>query len=158
MSDRSLRAALVALALAGTGVSGYVLYSRWTDSGLFCSTGGCETVQSSEYAEFLGLPVAALGLGGYLVIGALALAAGPLARLAVAGLALAATAFSAYLLVVQLTVIHAVCDWCLASDVISSLVAVVALVRLLRPDDAALAEVYSLPLSGSTSRRPSASA
>jgi uncharacterized membrane protein len=47
---------------------------------------------------------------------------------------LAAVGFGGYLLVVQLTVIDAVCDWCLASDAISSLIAVVALARLLRPD------------------------
>jgi uncharacterized membrane protein len=149
MSDRSLRAALVALSLAGAVMSGYVLFARWTDSGLLCSTGGCETVQSSEYAELLGLPVAAVGLGGYLLIGALALSAAPLLRVAVAALALAATTFSAYLLVVQLTVIHAVCDWCLASDAISSLIAVVALVRLLVPLGSQ---------AGSTSSSPWASA
>ena len=130
MSDRSLRGALVALCLAGAGVSAYVLTTRWTNSGLLCSTGGCETVQSSDYAELLGVPVAALGLAGYVVIGALALPTAPLARVLAAVLALAATAFSAYLLVVQLTVIHAVCDWCLASDAIVSVAAGVALLRL----------------------------
>ncbi len=133
MNDRILRAALVALSLAGAAVSGYVLYARWTDAGLLCSTGGCETVQSSEYSQLLGVPVAALGLVGYLVMGALASARDPRARTAVAALALAAAGFGGYLLVVQLTVIDAVCDWCLASDAISSLIAVVALARLLQP-------------------------
>ena len=134
MSDRVLRAALVALSLAGAAVSAYVLYGRFTDAGLVCSTGGCETVQSSEYSQILGVPVAALGLAGYLVIGALAIARDPRARTGVAALALAAVGFGGYLLVVQLGVIDAVCDWCLASDAISSLIAVVALARLLRPD------------------------
>jgi uncharacterized membrane protein len=149
VSDRSLRAALVALSLAGAAVAGYVLSSRWTDSGLLCSTGGCETVQSSEYAELFGVPVAAAGLVGYVLIGALALSAAPLMRAAVAALALAATTFSAYLLVVQLTVIHAVCDWCLASDAISSVIAALALVRLLTPVGSQ---------AGSTSSSPWASA
>ena len=48
-----------------------------------------------------------------------------------AAVALGAAVFSGYLLVVQLVVIDAVCDWCLASDAISSLIAVVALARLL---------------------------
>lgn len=135
MNDRILRAALIALSLAGAGVAAYVLTVRWTSSTLFCSTGGCETVQSSDYAELLGLPVAGLGAGGYVLIGAAAAARGPLARTMAAALALAAAAFSGYLLVIQLAVIHAVCDWCIANDVISSLVAVTALARLLRPDD-----------------------
>jgi uncharacterized membrane protein len=134
MNDAVLRAVLVALSLAGAAVSAYVLYARWTDGGLVCSTGGCETVQSSEYSQIIGVPVAAFGLAGYLVLGALATARDPRARTAVAALALAAVGFGGYLLVVQLTVIDAVCDWCLASDAISSLIAVVALARLLRPD------------------------
>ncbi|MGZ8703032.1 MAG: vitamin K epoxide reductase family protein [Gaiellaceae bacterium] len=130
MSDRVLRAILVALSLAGVGVSSYVLFARWTSAGLLCSTGGCETVQSSEYAELLGVPVAALGVAGYLLIGAAALARGPLARTATAALALGAAAFGAYLLVIQLVVIDAVCDWCLTSDAITTVIAVVAVARL----------------------------
>ena len=39
MNDRMLRAALVTLSLAGAAVSAYVLYARWADAGLLCSTG-----------------------------------------------------------------------------------------------------------------------
>ena len=134
MNDRVLRATLVALSLAGAGVAAYVLMARWTDAGLLCSTGGCDTVQRSDYAELLGVPVAALGLAGYVLMGAAAAAPGLVARTTVAALALGAAVFSAYLLIVQLVVIHAVCDWCLASDAISSLIAVVAFARLLQPD------------------------
>jgi uncharacterized membrane protein len=134
MNDRILRATLIVLSLAGAGVAGYVLIARWTDAGLLCSTGGCEAVQSSDYADVLGVPVAALGLVGYLLIGAAAAVRGPLAKTTVAALALGAAAFSGYLLVLQLAVIDAVCDWCLASDAISSVIAVVALARLLQPD------------------------
>ena len=133
MSDRALRAALVAVALAGAVVAGYVLASRWADSGLICSTGGCETVQSSAYAELIGQPVAAFGVVGYLLVAALALGGGPRARVGAAAVALAAAAFSGYLLVVQLAVIDAVCDWCIANDAIASLVALLAVARLLRP-------------------------
>ena len=138
MSDRALRAALVGLAAVGAAVAGYVLTSRWADSGLLCSTGGCETVQSSSYAELLGLPVAAFGVAGYVLVGALAMVGSPTARILAAALALGAAAFSGYLLVVQLTVIEAVCDWCIANDVISSLIAIVALAWLLRADDVRL--------------------
>ena len=134
MNDRVLRWTLVVLSLAGAGVAAYVLTARWTDAGLLCSTGGCETVQRSAYAELFGVPVAALGLAGYLFMGAAAAVRGQLARSTVAALALGAAVFSGYLLIVQLVVIDAVCDWCLASDAISSLIAVVALARLLQPD------------------------
>jgi uncharacterized membrane protein len=134
MSDRVLRAVLVGLSLAGAFVSAYVLVARWTSAGLLCSTGGCETVQSSEYSELLGVPVAGFGIVGYLVIAAAALGRGPLARAIAGAVALGAAAFGGYLLVIQLVVIDAVCDWCLATDAITSLVAIVAVVRLLRAD------------------------
>ena len=134
MNDRTLRAALIALSLAGAAVAGYVLVSHWTDSGLICSTGGCETVQSSEYAKLLGLPVAAFGVSGYVLIAVAAALGTALARMSAAALALGAAAFSGYLLVVQLAVIEAVCDWCVLNDVISSLVAAAALGWLLRAD------------------------
>jgi uncharacterized membrane protein len=130
MTDRILRAALVALCLAGVLVAGYLLSARWGNTELICSTGGCETVQSSSYAELFGIPVAAAGLVGYLLIGASALVSTALARPVGAALALGALAFSAYLLVIQLAVIGAVCDWCLASDAISTVVAGLALLRL----------------------------
>jgi uncharacterized membrane protein len=130
VSERALGGALGALALLGAAVSGYLVWARYSGGELLCSTGGCETVQSSPYAEVLGLPVALLGLGGYLLIAATAPLRSPTARVAGAALALTAVAFSAYLLVVQLAVIDAVCDWCLTSDVIVTLVAAVALLRL----------------------------
>ena len=135
MTDRGLRGALIAFSLTGAGVAAYVLASRWADTGLICSTGGCETVQNSEYAELLGLPVAAFGVAGYVLIAALAVFDSARARIGAAAVALGAAAFSGYLLVVQLAVIDAVCDWCIVNDVISSLVALLAVARLLQPDN-----------------------
>jgi uncharacterized membrane protein len=129
VSDRTLRPAVVALALVGAGIAGYVLAARLGGSALYCTTGGCEAVQSSPYAELLGVPVAALGLGAYLVVAASALA-GAAGRLLGAGVALAGVAFSAYLLIVQLTVIDAVCVWCIANDLVATLLAVTTLLRL----------------------------
>lgn len=130
MSDRRLRAALAAVALAGAAVAGYLTWVRWTGATVACSTGGCATVQSSEYAEVAGIPVPILGLGAFLAIAATALRASEPVRLTGAALALAGVGFSGYLLVVQLAVLDAVCDWCLASDALVTLAAVAALLRL----------------------------
>ena len=130
MTDRTLRAALGALCLAGATVAGYVLAARWGDAQLLCSTGGCETVQSSAYADVLGVPVAALGLAAYAAILGTAFSGGARARVAGAAVALSAGLFSAYLLVVQVAILDAVCDWCVANDAIVSLVAITALLRL----------------------------
>jgi uncharacterized membrane protein len=130
VTERALRIASVLLALAGAGVAGYLLWVREAGSALICATGGCETVQSSAYAEVLGVPVALLGLAGYLVLLATALLRSDNARLLHTALALAAAVFSSYLLYVQVELIGAVCDWCLASDGIVSGLAVLALFRM----------------------------
>ena len=130
MTERSVRIASAVLASLGAAISAYVLYVRESDGSLVCSTGGCETVQSSSYAELLGLPVAALGLAGFVVLLAAALARGDWARLVNATVALAAFLFAAYLLAVQLIVIDAICQWCVATDVLTTALAALALVRL----------------------------
>ena len=97
--------------------------------------GGCETVQESEYAEIAGVPVAVLGLIGYMVLLALIVWDAPLARLAAATLALVGLLFSIYLLVVQAFVIEAFCIWCLANDVvIAPALAVLTALRLTTQD------------------------
>jgi uncharacterized membrane protein len=130
MSERRLRLAGVALAAVGAAIAGYLLYARESGGALVCATGGCETVQRSAYADVLGVPVAAVGLAGFLTLMGAAVARGEWARLTHATLALAALLFSAYLLVVQLAVVGAVCQWCVASDLVTTALAVVALQRL----------------------------
>ena len=108
-------------------MTAYLLSVRWGGGELVCRTGGCETVQSSDYAELLGIPVAAPGLGAYAAIAFLVLVASPVALAAAVSLALAACAFSAYLLVVQVSVIGELCDWCLVNDALVSVVAALVL-------------------------------
>jgi len=130
VSEAPLRAAAVVVALSGAAVATYLLYARTAGAGLVCSTGGCETVQSSRYAEVLGLPVAGLGLIAFLTLALAAAAPGELARTTQAVVALAAAGFSAYLLYVQIELIGEICDWCVVNDVVVSAAAVLALLRL----------------------------
>jgi uncharacterized membrane protein len=130
VSERTLRAASVVVAAAGAAISAYLLVVRETGATLVCATGGCETVQSSRYAELLGLPVAALGLAAFAALAAAALARGELARLAQATLALTALGFSGYLLLVQAFELDAICQWCVTVDVLVAALAALALLRL----------------------------
>lgn len=130
MTERRLRLASALLALGGAALAGYLLWVRETKTALVCATGGCETVQGSAYAEVFGIPVALLGLAGYLMLLAAALAPGENARLVQTALALGAAIFSTYLLYVQIDLIGAVCDWCLVSDGLVGALAVLALLRL----------------------------
>jgi uncharacterized membrane protein len=130
VTERALRIAAAALALAGAAITAYLLYVRHTGTTLACTNGGCETVQHSRYAELLGIPVAALGLAGYLTILASAVARGELARTVEATVALATLVFGLYLLYVQVHLIGAICEWCVATDVLTTALAALALLRL----------------------------
>jgi uncharacterized membrane protein len=125
MSDRALRLVAAALAVGGAAVMAYLLYVRHGGGVPLCTGDGCATVQHSRYAEIFGLPVAALGLGGYLAI--LVLGSRPVPQ---AFVALTALGFGTYLLFVQLLAIGAVCEWCLAADVLTTGLAAIAVVRL----------------------------
>src|SRR5687768_18463327 len=62
------------LAFIGVFVSTYLtLYKLGYIGELQCAVGSCETVNTSRWATFLGLPVAAWGLGFYVAVLALVL-------------------------------------------------------------------------------------
>ena len=154
ITERALRIAGAVLAAVGAGITGYLLYVRQTGGSPVCSTGGCETVQDSAYAEVLGIPVAGLGLLGFLGLLATALAPGAWARVLHATLALTAFLFSAYLLVVQVAVLEAICQWCLTADVVTTLICGLALVRLLRYDASSAASAPPVPARPYPKPRP----
>lgn len=134
MSDRALRALAALIALAGLAVAAYLTWAHYADAQVVCvAGGGCETVQKSEYSEIAGVPVALLGLLSYSVILALVLWDSAVARLGAATLALVGLMFAAYLVVVQLFVIDAICIWCMVNDVlIAPALVVVTALRLRR--------------------------
>jgi uncharacterized membrane protein len=129
VSESYLRGAIAALALTGLAVASYLTYSHYSGAQLYCATGGCETVQHSSYAVIAGIPVAVLGLAAYMTILGTAVARGPSAAAVGFGLAAAGVTFSAYLLVAQLFLIHAICQYCVASDVVVTLLAVTTWTR-----------------------------
>jgi uncharacterized membrane protein len=132
MSDRRLRGAVLVLSAAGAGIAAYLTVTHLAHVAVACTTGGCETVQTSRYAEVLGVPVAAIGLAGYLVLAGTAVARGELARALGFGAALTGFAVAMVLLYVQAAVLHAYCQWCLASDAILVLLVPLTLLRALR--------------------------
>ncbi len=114
-----------AAALAGTGIAAYLVRVHYDDSALICTVGDCATVQKSTYAELWGMPIALLGLGMYLAILALGVlrwrrksVSGP-ATLTAFTIALAGTLYAAYLTYVELFVIDAICQWCVASALLT---------------------------------------
>jgi uncharacterized membrane protein len=127
-----LRVAIAVAALIGVGIAAYLTSVHYAHTAPICTSGGCEKVQRSSYAELAGAPVALLGLIAYLlVIGTVAMR-GTNAALAGAFVALTGAAFSGYLLWAQLARIHAICIWCVGSDVVMATLAVLCSARFLR--------------------------
>ncbi len=135
MSERRLRIAIAVAGLVGVAISGYLTYVHYADVAPICTgSGSCEKVQSSRYAELAGIPVAVLGLAGYLAIVATAFVTGELSRMAGTTLALAGFGFSLYLTYLELFVIDAICQWCVASAVTTAVLLGLTLARTLRDD------------------------
>jgi uncharacterized membrane protein len=131
MSDR-LRGAILVLSLTGAGIAAYLTVAHLAHAQVACTIGGCETVQTSRYAAIAGVPVAAIGLAGYLVLVWTAVARGELARAIGFAAALTGLAVAMVLLYVQAAVLHAFCQWCLASDAILLLLVPATLLRAWR--------------------------
>ena len=126
-----LRAAIAVCCAIGIGIAGYLTVIHYAHVAPVCTTGGCEKVQHSKYAELAGAPVALLGLAAYVVILATALVRGVTAALAGAFVALVGVAFSGYLLWAQLGPIGAICQWCLGNDLTILVVAGLTIARML---------------------------
>ena len=131
MSDRALRLAVAAVAVAGLGVAAYLTWVHYHPAALVCTRGGgCEAVQESRYAVLLGVPIAAYGVAAWALVLGLVAWDTPMARALVAAVAVASLVIAGYLVVLQLAVIDAVCAWCLANDVV--LVPALAVLSVLR--------------------------
>lgn len=124
------RKAIAGLSLAGLFIALYLwMYKLGLTGPIVCGTGGCETVQLSPYARFLGVEVALIGVLGYvafLVLALLGLQPRHAGRSWPARLLLVlsggALLFTLYLKYLEFFVIHAVCRWCVASAVIVALI------------------------------------
>jgi uncharacterized membrane protein len=134
MSDRALRLTMAACALATVGIASYLLEAHYSGSSVVCSTGGCETVAQSRYSEIFGVPVALIGLIGAVAVLLTLLLRGVRGRAAGVALTLAGMIFAVYLVVVQVLVLGAVCEWCVANDALLGVLALLALWRAHRAD------------------------
>jgi len=134
---RRLDVAIGVVALVGLGIAAYLTYVHYAGLHPLClASGGCEKVQSSHWSKLGGIPVATIGLVGYAAILALLFVPGEAGLAGCALVALVGFGFSVYLTWVELFRIHAICQWCVASAVLMTVLAVLSVVRLLTAEDA----------------------
>jgi uncharacterized membrane protein len=130
--SRRLRIGTAVVAVAGLAIATYLTVAHYAGADPVCAIShGCATVQQSNYAELAGIPVALLGLLGYVAI------LGSLARddeswrTATAFLALGGFGFSVWLTYVEIWRLDAICIWCVASAICMTLLAALAVTRML---------------------------
>jgi uncharacterized membrane protein len=138
MSARTLWRTMLALTVIGLGVATYLTYIHYAGIKPLCGRGGgsCEIVQSSQYSKLAGVPVALIGLIGYIAILASLLAPErEESRFATVAFTTVGFGFSAYLTYREIFSIHHICEWCLSSAIIIAILMVLSIVRFLRADD-----------------------
>src|SRR3954452_2154915 len=130
-TERNLRIAAVVLALVGIGVATYIVIADSGGGAPKCLAGGsgCETVAGSRYSHIAGVNVAVFGILGYALLLAAAVGPGDPGRCGGFLRALVGFGFSAYLTYLELFVIDAICQWCVASAVVMALSLAVAAAR-----------------------------
>src|SRR5829696_2946791 len=126
------------LAFIGVFVSTYLtLYKLGYIGELQCAVGSCETVNTSRWATFFGLPVAAWGLGFYVAMLAVVFVGIQERYADVRVISVVLTAltgwgvlFSGWLTYLELFVIDAICIWCVTSAIIVLIMFFVSLADL----------------------------
>ena len=130
-----MRAAAIGVALAGVGISTYLTVVHYSGGEPVCAVAhGCATVQASDYAMLAGVPVAVLGLLGYLAVLVALTRDGEAWRTAAAFLSLAGLGFSGWLTYVEVGVLHAICIWCVGSAICMALLTALTVGRMLRAE------------------------
>ena len=135
------RQIVAVLALLGALDATYLLLGKLgVIGGLACTIShGCDRVNASAYSEFLGLPVAGIGLLGYLAIFVIALIGQQPGQVSerwpdqlIAVLSAVAVVFSLYLTYAEIFILQAICQWCVVSQLIILVIFVLAVLGLRR--------------------------
>jgi len=122
------------ISLLGIAVATYVAITEFGGGTPVCIAGGhgCETVAHSRYAHLAGINIAAIGIFGYVLLLAAAGLGGDPGRTVGLVLALVGFGYSAYLTYLELFTINAICQWCVASAVLMTVMLAVCSTRFFR--------------------------
>jgi uncharacterized membrane protein len=141
MSDRALRITMLVLATIGLGVASYLTYVHYSGAVPLCGKNGgsCLTVQTSTYSKLAGVPVPVIGLVGYVsILVSLLIRQSETTRLATLAFTIIGFLFSAYLTGREVFTIEAICEWCVSSAVIMTILMCLSVWRFLRGDPEAV--------------------
>lgn len=119
---RNVLIVIALFALAGLSAATYVFVTHSLGYELFCPFAtGCDAVQNSPYAVLFGIPVSLLGMLGfaaYIGLAVIGLRFGAATRghlHALLVLSVVEVGFTSYMAYLQVSVIRAICSWCMLS-------------------------------------------
>ena len=135
--NNKLRITSLVLAILGLVDSIYLTWVKFSGQYAICGPiGNCEAVNTSQYSEVYGIPIAILGAGAYLAIIILLLLEnrGPFwtqnSPMIVFGISLIGVLYSIYLTYVEIAILHEICPYCVISAVILVVLLVLSSIRL----------------------------
>jgi len=128
-----LRGIATFLATFGIGVATYITIADSSGGSPVCVAGGhgCQTVAESSYSHVLGVNVAVFGIAGYVLLLACALLRGDVARMGGFLISLVGFGYSVYLTQLEIFKIEAICQWCVTSAVLMTLIFATNATRML---------------------------
>jgi uncharacterized membrane protein len=132
-AEGALRGISTFLATFGVGVATYIAIADSGGGSPVCIAGGhgCQTVAESAYSHLAGVNIAIFGVAGYVVLLVCALLRGDAFRMTAFVVSLIGFGYSLYLTYLELFTIDAICQWCVASAVLMTLLFVTNAVRML---------------------------
>jgi uncharacterized membrane protein len=132
-SEANLRRAIALVAALGIGVATYITIADSGGGAPACLAGGtgCETVASSSYSHIAGVNIAIFGIFGYIFLLASAFFANDAARFGGFAVALGGFGFSVYLTYLEIFKIEAICQWCVSSAVLMTILFLLTATRLI---------------------------
>jgi uncharacterized membrane protein len=147
LSERALRIAAAVIAIVGIGVATYITIADSGGGAPACIAGGtgCTTVANSPYSHVAGINVAVFGIVGYVFLLAAAATPGDAGRFGGLVLSLVGFGFSAYLTYLELFVIEAICQWCVASAILMTVLLLINAARAFSYAGAELAAASTPP-------------
>jgi uncharacterized membrane protein len=131
-SEWTLRRAIAFFATLGIGVAAYIAIAEAGGDSPVCLAGGsgCKTVADSSYSHVAGVNIAIFGVIGYVLLLASAFFANDAARLGGFVVALGGFGYSIFLTYIEIFKIEAICQWCVASAVLMTVIFLLEATRL----------------------------
>jgi uncharacterized membrane protein len=132
-SEWTLRRAIAFFAAIGVGVATYIAIVESGGGAPACLAGGsgCETVAKSSYSHVAGINIAVFGIVAYVLLLASAFLANDTARLGGFAVALGGFGYSVFLTYLEIFKIEAICQWCVASAVLMTILFLLSATRLI---------------------------